>query len=70
MKEFLFTIDNMDSNNFKVIKILANDIKEAKNKFTKAFMPFMSYSYEDLYYFLENQNVRIKCVEFKDIILV
>ena len=68
MKEFLFVIENTGSNSSKIVKILANDIDEAKDKFAKVCMPFVDFNYSEIREILENYDIKITCAEFKDII--
>lgn len=68
MKEFLFVIENTGSNSSKIVKILANDIDEAKDKFAKVCMPFTNFNYSEICYILENNDIKITCAEFKDVI--
>lgn len=68
MKEFLFVIENTGSNSSKIVKILANDIDEAKYKFAKVCMPFVDFNYSEIREILENCDIKITCAEFKDVI--
>ena len=68
MKEFLFVIENTGSNSSKIVKVSANDISEAKDKFTRVCMPFTDFNYSEMCYILENNDIKITCAEFKDII--
>ena len=68
MKEFLFFIENTGSNSSKIVKVSANDINEAKDKFIRVCMPFTDFSYSETCYILEHHDVKITCAEFKDVI--
>lgn len=68
MKEFLFTVWDIGSDTSKFIKVSASTMEEAKNKFAKAFCPLVDFSYADIDYMVENQDIRIYYSEYKDVI--
>lgn len=68
MKEFLFVVWDINADASKFIKVSANTILEAKDKFAKAFCPLVDFSYSDINYMVENQDIRIYCSEYKDVI--
>lgn len=70
MKEYLFVIWDISKDTPKFIKVLASELGEAKEKFAKAFLPFLDFTYEDLEYILDRSDVRVYCSEFKDITVV
>ena len=68
MKEFLFIIWDVGSDTSKLVKVSANTIVEAKDKFAKAFCPLVDFGFSDIEYMTENQDIRIYCSEYKDVI--
>lgn len=70
MKEFLFIIYDINSDDTKFAKVTAANDIEAKSKFAKAFTPFLDLNYPDLISMAEGEDVRIYYSEIKDIVVI
>lgn len=70
MKEFLFIINDIDSDNTKFAKVTAANDAEAKSKFAKAFTPFLDLDYSDLISMAQDVDIRIYYSEIKDIVVL
>ena len=68
MREFIFIIRDTNSDTSKFIKVSANTMVEAEDKFAKAFCPLVDFSYNDIMYMIESQDIVIYYSECKDII--
>lgn len=68
MKEFLFIVCDIHEESNKFFKVVANDEEEAKDKFAKAFFPYIEFNYDDLEYMLNGQDVKLYYIEINNII--
>lgn len=70
MKEFLFVIKDLTAETTKLVKVTEADEEAAKEKFAKAFAPFLDFSYNDIFKMAEYNDVEITCTEYINIINV
>lgn len=70
MKEFLFVIKDLTAETTKLVKVTEADEEAAKEKFAKAFAPFLDFSYNDIFKMTEYNDVEITCTEYTNIINV
>ena len=68
MKEFLFVIKDLTAETIKLVKVTEADEEAAKEKFAKAFAPFLDFSYNDIFKMAEYNDVEITCTEYANII--
>lgn len=70
MKEFLFVVYDISNDTVKFVKVTEADEEAAKEKFAKAFAPFLDFSYNDVFKMAEYNDVEITCTEYTNIINV
>ena len=70
MKEFLFVIKDNTTETTKLVKVTEADENAAKEKFAKAFAPFLDFSYNDIFKMADYNDVEITYTEYTNIINV